>query len=164
MEHELPSIPLDEELIGDSVAVATVTCDAETDELDILLGKDFDINAIVARVPEPSRVRVDYAKLAREGSDTFDASENVIDWLDEPEVMTFTPAPQRVEKLVSLDSELRKAARKPATLTAWIKSQLARGVKIEDLVAHARATDPVVARDIERCYLLMNEPQPTDEE
>jgi hypothetical protein len=158
-QNFIPVIESDD-FIG-SVSVAETTDDQAEMNMDVLLGKDFDINAIVARVPEPSRVRVDYAKLAREDSDTFDASENVIDWLDEPEAPTFTPAPQRVEK-DGLDRDLLKAARRGPTLTAWIKSELSRGAKIEDLISHARAVDPKIARDIEGCYLVMNEP--SDEE
>jgi hypothetical protein len=164
MEHELlPNIPIGEDEFVGEVVVATVTDDA-TDELDILLGKSFDVDRIVSRVHEPSRTPIDFAKLASvEDLESFDASENILDDVETPEIPTYVAPPQRVEK-GALDHELRKAARKPATLTAWIKAELARGSKIEDLVAHARASDEVVARDIEGCYLMMNEPAPTDED
>jgi hypothetical protein len=154
-QNYIPVIESDD-FIGDST-VATMT-DDQTDELDILLGKSFNIDEIVSRVPSVSRTPIDFARMESvEDSESFDGADNIIETLDTPDVPTYIAPPQRVEKR-ELDHELRKAARKPATLTAWIKSELARGAKIEDLVAHARASDEVVARDIEGCYLAMNEP------
>src|ERR1700733_4001194 len=139
MNFDLPNIPIGEdELIGDSLAVATVTCDEEAElDMDVLLGRTLDVDALVKRVAEPSRTRVDFAaRESVEDRESFDGADNVIETLDTPDVPTYVAPPQRVEK-AALDHELRKSARKPATLTAWIKAELARGSKIEDLVAHA---------------------------
>jgi hypothetical protein len=163
MEHELlPNIPIGEDEFVGEVVVATVTDDA-TDELDILLGKSFDIDRVVSRVHEPSRTPIDFsARESVEDRESFDASENILDDIATPEIPTYVP-PQRVEK-GALDHELRKAARKPKTLTAWIRSELARGRTVDELVAHAEKSDPIVARDIRGCALLMDDSEYQGEE
>jgi hypothetical protein len=153
----------DEDFIG-SVAVAETTDDQAELDMDVLLGRTLDVDALVKRVAEPSRTRVDFAKLASvEDRESFDGSDNVIETLDTPDVPTYVAPPQRVEK-GALDHELRKAARKPKTLTAWIKSELARGRTVDELVAYAEKSDPIVARDIRGCALLMDDPEYQDEE
>jgi hypothetical protein len=153
----------DEDFIG-SVAVAETTDDRAEMDMDVLLGRALDVDALVKRVAEPNRTPIDFAKLASTESESLDFSDNIIDQIDQPEVPTYIAPPQRVEQLVSLDSELRKAARKPKTLTAWIRSELARGRTVDELVAYAEKADAVVARDIRGCALLMDEPEYQDED
>jgi hypothetical protein len=91
MEHDLPNIPIwEEELIGDSsVAIAT---EDPTDELDVLLGRTVDVDALVRRVAEPDRTPIDFAKLASvEDLESFDASENILDDIETPEIPTYVP-------------------------------------------------------------------------
>jgi hypothetical protein len=99
MNFDLPNIPIGEdELIGDSVAVATVTCDEEADDLDVLLGRAVDVNAIVARVAAPSRTPIDFAKLASfEDLESFDASENILDDIATPEIPPYVRSPGTVD-------------------------------------------------------------------
>jgi hypothetical protein len=161
-QNFIPVIESDD-FIG-SVAVAETTDDQAEMDMDVLLGRTLDVDALVKRVAEPSRTRVDFAKLASvEDGESFDGADNVIDQLDTPEAPTYIAPPQSVEK-GALDHELRKAARKPKTLTAWIKSELSRGRTVDELVAYAEKSDPVVARDIRGCALLMDDPEYQGEE
>jgi hypothetical protein len=94
-QNFIPVVESDD-FIG-SVAVAETTDDQAELNMDVLLGGTLDVDAFVKRVAEPSRVRVDFSKLS-DDSDSFDASDNIIDALDTPDVPTYTPPPQRVEK------------------------------------------------------------------
>jgi hypothetical protein len=144
-----------EEFLGE-VAVAEIAEDQAEESFEVLLG-ETNVDAIVRRVAEPSHTRVDFSKSESVGDrESFDGSDDILSALDAPEPSTYIAPPQRVEK-DGLDRDLLKAARRGPTLTAWIKSELSRGAKIEDLVSHARAVDPKIAGDIEGCYLLMTE-------
>jgi hypothetical protein len=165
-QNFIPVIESDD-FIGDSSSVATITDGDQAElDMDVLLGSAVDVDSIVSRVAEPSRTCVDYVKLASEDPDSFDGADDVCtDVLYVPEPSTYIAPPQRVAKAeLAADRELRKVARRSGTLTSWIKSELSRGRKIEDLVSYARAVDPKIAGDIEGCYLVMCEPVPIDEE
>src|ERR1700678_3373594 len=107
----------DEDFIG-SVAVAETTDDQAELDMDVLLGRTLDVDALVKRVAEPSRTRVDFSKSESvEDRESFDASDDILSALDTPEPSTYVAPPQRVEK-DGLDRDLLKAARRGPTLTA----------------------------------------------
>lgn len=153
-----------EEFLGE-VAVAEIAEDQAEESFEVLLG-ETNVDAIVARVAEPSHTRVDFSTLESAGDcESFDASDDILSALDTPEPSTYVAPPQRVEKAeLAGDLELRKAARKPKTLTAWIRSELARGRTVDELVAYSEKSDPIVARDIRGCALLMDDPEYQNEE
>jgi hypothetical protein len=87
----LPLVEDEDNFFGDSSSVATVT-DDQTDELDILLGKSFNVDEIVSRVHEPNRTPIDFARMESvEDSESFDGADSILDSVETPEVPTYVP-------------------------------------------------------------------------
>jgi hypothetical protein len=84
-----------EEFLGE-VAVAEIAEDQAEESFEVLLG-ETNVDAIVARVAAPSHTRVDFSKSeSAEDSESFDASENILDDIATPEIPTYVPTPVTV--------------------------------------------------------------------
>ena len=163
MEPELASqLPLDLELDQDDTAapVATFTDDA-TDSLDVLLGKEMDVDSITKLVAEPPRTPVDYS--GEIDPETFDGEDDLITFVEMPAVPKYVePSPARVEKRHARegDSELAKHWKNPNSLKAWIQTMKDRGETRDSLVKFAEQRDPKMARLIAYNWDTLNEPEP----